>query len=71
MQSVGRGKTTPLMRVLDAPTPPRRNVRISMSSSQSGECDIRKDLIESDFVDCIVALPWIHTKQSITEFSHD
>ena len=29
----------------------------SMSSSQSGEGDIRKNLIEADFVDCMVALP--------------
>lgn len=29
----------------------------SMSSNQSGEGDIRKALIESDLVDCIVALP--------------
>ena len=29
----------------------------SMSSNQSGEGDIRKNLIESDLVDCMVALP--------------
>ena len=29
----------------------------SMSSSQSGEGEIRKNLIEADLVDCIVALP--------------
>ena len=29
----------------------------SMSSNQSGEGDIRKNLIEADLVDCIVALP--------------
>ena len=29
----------------------------SMSSSQSGEGEIRKDLIEKDLVDCMVALP--------------
>jgi type I restriction enzyme M protein len=29
----------------------------SMSSNQSGEGDIRKNLIEGDFVDCMVALP--------------
>lgn len=29
----------------------------SMSSNQSGEGDIRKDLIEKDLVDCMVALP--------------
>ncbi len=29
----------------------------SMSSSQSGEGEIRKNLIEADFVDCMVALP--------------
>ena len=29
----------------------------SMSSNQSGEGDIRKNLIEADIVDCIVALP--------------
>ena len=42
---------------LDAPTPPLRNDRISTSISQSGECDVKKDLIGSDFVDCMVALP--------------
>jgi len=29
----------------------------SLSSGQSGEGDIRKNIIEADFVDCIVALP--------------
>ena len=29
----------------------------SMSSNQSGECEIRKNLIEADFVDCMMALP--------------
>ena len=29
----------------------------SMSSNQSGECDIRRALIEADLVDCMVALP--------------
>ena len=29
----------------------------SMSSSQSGEGEIRKSLIEADLVDCMVALP--------------
>ena len=29
----------------------------SMSSNQSGEGEIRKNLIEADLVDCIVALP--------------
>lgn len=29
----------------------------SMSSNQSGEGDIRRALIEADFVDCMVALP--------------
>ena len=29
----------------------------SMSSSQSGEGDIRRALIEADLVDCMVALP--------------
>lgn len=30
----------------------------SMSSNQSGEWDIRKNIIEAGLVDCIVALPW-------------
>jgi type I restriction enzyme M protein len=30
----------------------------SMSSNQSGEGEIRKNLIEADLVDCMVALPW-------------
>ena len=29
----------------------------SMSSNESGECDIRRALIEADLVDCMVALP--------------
>ena len=29
----------------------------SMSSNQSGEGEIRKNLIEADLVDCMVALP--------------
>ena len=29
----------------------------SMSSSQSGEGEIRKNIIEADLVDCMVALP--------------
>jgi type I restriction enzyme M protein len=29
----------------------------SMSSSQSGEAEIRKAIVEADFVDCVIALP--------------
>src|SRR4029079_8002294 len=29
----------------------------SMSSNQSGEGEIRKDIVEADLVDCMVALP--------------
>ena len=44
----------------------------SMSSNQSGEGDIRRDLIEADLVDCMVTLPgqlFYSTRIHVKEFN--